>query len=83
MDDARHGAMLGTCRLGSILGDVGKILVKRIKYHLPQYLAQGDTLFFQKNVHGDTTLIEVQKHSKLPQILELYHSTRLIGHFVL
>lgn len=73
MEAASHNAMLETCRCGSITEGVNKTLAKQIRYHLPQYLAQGKILFYKKNVDGGTTMLQVPKQSELPRILELYH----------
>ena len=39
MDDAQYGALLMACHSGTISRGMDKTLMKRITYHLPQYLA--------------------------------------------
>lgn len=81
MEDDMHTTLLAACSIGSISSSMNVFMKKRIRYHLSHYLAQGDTLFYQKNTWEGKCNLQVPKRSEVEGILKLFHSTHLAGNF--
>lgn len=81
MEAELHTALVTACTTGFLPTGLDRILAKRARHHLPQHLARDGSLFYKKNVTGGIRMLQVPTKSELPTILELFHSSRLSGHF--
>lgn len=81
MEADLHEALVAACSTGAIPANLDRTFAKRVRYHLPQYVARDGSLFYKKNVLGGVRILQVPTKLELPAILELFHSSRMSGHF--
>jgi hypothetical protein len=81
METALHEALLYRYQQGQDPSGLSQPLAKKLRYHLPSHLAQGDKLFYMKRDKGMERLLKVPRQEQLPAILEMFHASRYAGHF--
>jgi hypothetical protein len=72
---ALYEALLHRCQQGRDPTGLPQPLAKKLKYHLPSHLTQGEKLFYRKRIKEGERLLEVPRREQLPTILELFHAS--------